>query len=62
MSEELVTKRLHVAGLTPTITPAHIKDRFTSFGTVTDVEALEPDALGMSSLPYLYYADLDDRE
>jgi len=43
---DLVTKRIHVGGLTSSITPAHIKDRFKSFGNVLDVEDLKADALG----------------
>lgn len=43
---DIVTKRIHVGGLTPSITPAHIKDRFKSFGNVLDVEDLKADALG----------------
>ncbi|WWC86018.1 uncharacterized protein L201_000889 [Kwoniella dendrophila CBS 6074] len=46
MVDAVVTKRLHVGGLTPAITTAHIKERFSSFGTVSDVEELGPDALG----------------
>ena len=44
--EELVTKRIHVGGLTPNITTQHIRDRFKSFGTVMDVEELMPDVHG----------------
>ncbi|ORX35300.1 hypothetical protein BD324DRAFT_632243 [Kockovaella imperatae] len=43
---ETVQKRLHVAGLIPSITPEHLKDRFKSFGTVNSVEWPGPDALG----------------
>lgn len=46
-SSETVTKRLHIAGLTPNITPAHLKDRFGSFGTVSEVEDMALDPLGM---------------
>lgn len=47
ITPETVIKRIHVGGLTPSITPAHIKDRFKSFGNVLDVEDLKADALGM---------------
>lgn len=47
-SAEIVTKRLHIGGLKPEITPVHLKDGFSIFGTVKDVEELQPDALGMS--------------
>ena len=47
---DIVTKRIHVGGLTPSITPAHIQDRFKSFGTVLDVEELKADALGESAV------------
>lgn len=50
MDSGIVTKRLHVGGLTPSITSTHIKDRFASFGTVKDVETLQPDALGKAHL------------
>lgn len=45
-SSDIVTKRIHLGGLTPNITPAHIKDRFKSFGNVLDVEELGVDGLG----------------
>jgi hypothetical protein len=45
-SPDIVTKRIHVGGLTPSITTAHIKDRFKSFGNVLDVEEMKADALG----------------
>lgn len=48
MAEVTVSTRLHVGGLTPMITPAHIRDRFSSFGTVREVESLQLDALGQS--------------
>ena len=47
---DIVTKRIHVGGLTPSITPAHIQDRFKSFGTVLDVEELKADALGETAV------------
>lgn len=43
---DTVTKRIHVGGLTPSITPAHIRDRFKSFGDVTQVEEMSVDGLG----------------
>lgn len=43
---QTLKKRLHVGGLTPQITPAHLKDRFSSFGVVTDVGDMGPNALG----------------
>lgn len=45
-SAEIITKRLHIGGLKPEITTIHLKDRFSIFGTVKDVEELQPDALG----------------
>lgn len=50
---ETITKRLHIGGLKPEITTVHLKDRFSIFGTVKDVEELQPDALGMSRV-YIY--------
>jgi RNA recognition motif-containing protein len=32
--EERISKRLHVSGLTPSITPADLSERFGKFGTV----------------------------
>jgi hypothetical protein len=43
---DIVTKRIHVGGLTSSITPAHIKDRFKSFGNVLQVEEMSEDGLG----------------
>ena len=34
-TEELITKRIHISGLTPALTAAHISQRLSSFGTVT---------------------------
>ncbi|EKM50066.1 uncharacterized protein PHACADRAFT_264577 [Phanerochaete carnosa HHB-10118-sp] len=34
MAEEFITKRLHVSGLTPAITPADLSQKLGSFGTV----------------------------
>ncbi|KAH9951136.1 hypothetical protein B0H21DRAFT_719729 [Amylocystis lapponica] len=36
--EETITKRLHVSGLTPAITPADLSKRLGSFGTVTALD------------------------
>lgn len=49
---DIVTKRIHVGGLTPSITPTHIKDRFKSFGNVLQVEEMSEDGLG-ERLPHL---------
>jgi hypothetical protein len=46
---ETVTKRLHIGGITPSITADHLRDRFRSFGTVQEVEEMGIDALGESS-------------
>jgi hypothetical protein len=48
MSSEVLVKRLHVGGITPNITTAHLRDRFKSFGTVRTVDELALDALGAS--------------
>lgn len=57
---ETVTKRLHIGGLTPNITPTHLKDRFEIFGQVDEVEQLQPDALGMfSQIFHLGYTGAD---
>jgi hypothetical protein len=48
MSSDIITKRLHVAGITPNITTSHLSDRFSIFGKVRDVEELQPNALGVS--------------
>ena len=34
MAEELITKRLHVSGLTPAISPADLSQKLGSFGAV----------------------------
>lgn len=47
---ETLTQRLHVGGLTPSITVDHLRDRFRSFGAVLDVEELGIDALGESEV------------
>ncbi|EJU03908.1 hypothetical protein DACRYDRAFT_115208 [Dacryopinax primogenitus] len=47
MSEELITTRLHIAGLTPSITASDLQARFSSFGTVLALDGLHlPDGLG----------------
>lgn len=50
---DTVTKRLHIGGLTPTITPEHLRDRFRSFGKVLDVEEMGLNALG-EPRPFAY--------
>lgn len=47
---DLLTQRLHVGGITPSITVDHLRDRFRSFGTVLNVEELGVDPLGETSL------------
>ncbi|OBZ74192.1 putative endoplasmic reticulum metallopeptidase 1 [Grifola frondosa] len=45
--EEIVTKRLHISGLTPAITPADLAQRLTSFGSVKALDGFgQLDALG----------------
>jgi hypothetical protein len=63
MSSETVTKRLHVGGITPNITATHIKERFSIFGIVTDIEELKPNALGspLSVSPVDHSAYMGDR-
>ncbi|EMD39117.1 hypothetical protein CERSUDRAFT_112807 [Gelatoporia subvermispora B] len=47
MSEETITKRVHVSGLTPAITAADISQRLSSFGTVRSVDGFGAlDAVG----------------
>lgn len=47
MSDEIVTKRLHISGLTPAITPGDLSRRLTSFGNVKAVDGFGLlDALG----------------
>jgi hypothetical protein len=45
----VIRRRLYITGLTSNISSDHIRDRFSSFGTVRDVDELQPDALGLSS-------------
>lgn len=47
MTEETITKRLHVSGLTPAITPKDLSQKLGSFGTVTALDGFGTvDALG----------------
>ena len=47
MTDELITKRLHVSGLTPSITPADLSQKLGSFGTVKALDGFgKVDALG----------------
>lgn len=47
MESELVTKRLHISGLTPSITSAELSRRLSAFGTVKDLDGFGTlDALG----------------
>lgn len=51
---DVVTKRLHVSGLTPQITFDDLKTRFSSFGDVKALDGLgKLDALGQRR-PYVY--------
>ncbi|WWD16369.1 hypothetical protein CI109_100795 [Kwoniella shandongensis] len=54
MVDATVTKRIHIGGLTPSITTAHIKDRFSSFGNVREVEEMKPDGLGQPR-PFTFF-------
>lgn len=60
MSTKNITTRLHVAGLTPNITTEHIRDRFSLFGKVQDVEQPQPDALGKLSSKSYFTSSLKD--
>ncbi|OCH96274.1 hypothetical protein OBBRIDRAFT_809203 [Obba rivulosa] len=47
MSEETITKRLHVSGLTPAITTSDLSQRLASFGTVKSIDGFGTlDAVG----------------
>ncbi|PSS31119.1 hypothetical protein PHLCEN_2v2343 [Hermanssonia centrifuga] len=47
MAEEIITKRLHVSGLTPAITPTDLSQKLGSFGTVTALDGFgQLDGLG----------------
>ncbi|KAK7686295.1 hypothetical protein QCA50_010519 [Cerrena zonata] len=47
MAEELITKRLHISGLTPAITSETLSQRLGSFGTVQSLDGFgKVDALG----------------
>lgn len=47
MDTELVTKRLHISGLTPAITAADLSRRLSTFGAVKDLDGFgKLDALG----------------
>lgn len=38
MAEDIITKRLHVSGLTSSITPSELSRRLSSFGTVKNLD------------------------
>lgn len=38
MESELITKRLHISGLTPSITAAELSRRLSTFGTVKGLD------------------------
>lgn len=47
MTEEIITKRLHVSGLTPAITPADLSQKLGSFGSIKALDGFgKPDGLG----------------
>ncbi|KAI6029944.1 hypothetical protein BKA83DRAFT_4225758 [Pisolithus microcarpus] len=54
MMAEVVTKRLHVSGLTPSITPTDILHRLSTFGPVKSLDGLgKLDALGNTRHLYM---------
>ena len=54
MSEDTVTKRLHISGLTSSITAEDLTRRLGSYGTVAALDGLgKRDALG-NPRPYAY--------
>lgn len=60
MANDTIRRRLHVSGLTPQINATHLKERFSSFGQVSDVEDLGLDGVGMSpssTLPLTLWRD-----
>lgn len=47
MEDETITKRIHVSGLTPSITPADLSQKLGSFGSVKALDGFGAlDALG----------------
>ena len=47
MTEETITKRLHVSGLTPAIRPTDLSQKLGSFGVIKDLAGFEKvDGLG----------------
>lgn len=47
MDSEIITKRLHISGLTPTISPVDLSQRLSSFGTVKAIDGFgQLDAIG----------------
>lgn len=47
MAEELITKRLHVSGLTPAISPTDLSQKLGSFGSVKSLDGFgQLDGLG----------------
>ena len=47
MDSEIITKRLHISGLTPAISSADLSQRLSSFGTVKSLDGFgKLDAIG----------------